>query len=292
ADAATCVDLFQDIGQGSSGSTVLLYQNFLKEQGLLTAVPNGHFGPATLAATKAFQASRNISTTGLVGPLTRAALKIVSCTPVVAAPSGNQTAPSTTAPSVMFSSSVTDQVLYLGDTYKVSWSSPKNSDLILVIEDANGVNKGSISGYLGSAQNYEWEVGQVNVSGVNSQVNLVPDRYRFRLQGRMDGKMQTDAVSPYFTVQAPNVTISHMYPTTIVADGKTPGVLYGTGFTAGITAYLDDSRDKALKLMYASPDAKLMVFTVPKGIPTGRYRMVLRNNYGSSFEGGMIQVTN
>lgn len=291
--AATCTKISSDIGRGSSSASVLSLQNFLKESGYLSATPNGYFGPATLAATKSFQSTKGISATGFVGPLTRVAIEAASCgsTDKPKTDTGSNTSAGS-ASGVSFTSNLSGVTLRLGDTYKASWSAPKNADLMLVIEDEQGVNKGSLSGYLGAAQSYEWEIGFVNVSGQSSPSALVPGRYRLRLQGRMDGKMQSDAVTSYFLVEAPSLSISHMYPTTILADGKTPGIFYGTGFTAGVTAYLDDSWDKALKLTYASPDAKLMVYTVPKGIPTGRYRIVLRNNYGSSYEGGMIQITN
>lgn len=293
ADAATCVKLSSDIGSGSTGSAVLSLQAFLKEAGYLSAAPNGNFGPATLAAAKAFQAAKGIAATGFVGPQTRLAVQAASCGSTGTASSGTAAnAGASAAGKASFVSDLSGAQLELGDTYKVSWTAPKASDLMLVVEDADGVNKGSVSGYLGAAQSYEWQVGLVSVAGSDSQSALAPGNYRFRLQGRMDGKLQSDPVTSYFTVVAPSISISHIYPTTLPADGRTPGVLYGTGFTAGITGYLDDDRDKALKLLYASADAKVMVFSVPKGIATGRYRLVLRNNYGSSFEGGMIQITN
>jgi peptidoglycan hydrolase-like protein with peptidoglycan-binding domain len=45
-------------------------QKFLALQGLLTAIPNGHYGPATRAAIKKFQLAHNIKQTGNMGPLT------------------------------------------------------------------------------------------------------------------------------------------------------------------------------------------------------------------------------
>jgi len=59
---------------GSSGSEVLELQNRLKSVGYLKATPNGNYGPATLAAVKAFQRANGVSPLGNVGPATRAAL--------------------------------------------------------------------------------------------------------------------------------------------------------------------------------------------------------------------------
>ena len=59
---------------GNNGDEVMALQLYLKALGFLSATPNGHFGPATQAAVKAFQAKHGISAVGYVGPATRAAL--------------------------------------------------------------------------------------------------------------------------------------------------------------------------------------------------------------------------
>lgn len=57
---------------GSKNSTeVTRLQKFLVAQGLLTATPNGHYGPATKKAVQAFQKNNGIQSTGFFGPLTR-----------------------------------------------------------------------------------------------------------------------------------------------------------------------------------------------------------------------------
>ena len=63
-----------NLRQGQTSDAVLQLQTMLAEQGFLTAVPNGHYGPATTAAVKKFQAAHGLPPVGTVGPLTRAAL--------------------------------------------------------------------------------------------------------------------------------------------------------------------------------------------------------------------------
>lgn len=60
-------------------SHVLALQNFLYAKGHLKATPNGYFGPATLAAVKAYQKSVGFSQVGIAGPATRALIKKTTC---------------------------------------------------------------------------------------------------------------------------------------------------------------------------------------------------------------------
>lgn len=56
---------------GMKNDSVLELQEFLQDEGLLTASPTGFFGPATLKAVKAWQVSQKLPATGFVGPMTR-----------------------------------------------------------------------------------------------------------------------------------------------------------------------------------------------------------------------------
>ncbi|HVT74873.1 MAG TPA: peptidoglycan-binding domain-containing protein [Candidatus Paceibacterota bacterium] len=64
----------QDMQYHDMGSQVTALQSALVAKGYLKAAPNGVFGPATLAAVKAFQKDMGVPVTGFYGPLTRAAL--------------------------------------------------------------------------------------------------------------------------------------------------------------------------------------------------------------------------
>jgi N-acetyl-anhydromuramyl-L-alanine amidase AmpD len=59
---------------GATGSPVRTLQNLLNKKGAKLAV-DGDFGPATLAAVKAFQKSAKLVVDGVVGPATWAALR-------------------------------------------------------------------------------------------------------------------------------------------------------------------------------------------------------------------------
>ncbi|MCB9805950.1 peptidoglycan-binding protein [Candidatus Nomurabacteria bacterium] len=64
-----------NLGRGSDGQNVSDLQNFLKENGYLDPdSPNGHFGPLTEEAVKAFQADHGLTPDGVVGPQTKDAI--------------------------------------------------------------------------------------------------------------------------------------------------------------------------------------------------------------------------
>ncbi len=73
--AATCPAITSDLKFGSKGAQVTALQVFLKSQGYFKATSVPNYGNATLAAVRAFQKANKISTTGTVGPLTRAKIK-------------------------------------------------------------------------------------------------------------------------------------------------------------------------------------------------------------------------
>jgi peptidoglycan hydrolase-like protein with peptidoglycan-binding domain len=79
---AGCIDWTQplfprDLSYGMSAYDVYLLQKAIVLEGCGTFTPNGNFGPATLAGTKALQTKHGISATGFCGPLTRGYLNNV-----------------------------------------------------------------------------------------------------------------------------------------------------------------------------------------------------------------------
>lgn len=80
APAPRCdVQITRQLTRGSEGTEVTVLQDFLNRAGLLSAVPNGYFGPATTAAVRAFQTQNYIPATGTVGPATRNAINERMC---------------------------------------------------------------------------------------------------------------------------------------------------------------------------------------------------------------------
>ncbi len=73
--APSAASFTQTLGVGSIGAEVTLLQKVLIDLAFLkVAAPTGYFGALTKAAVMGYQTSRAIPSTGLVGPLTRAAL--------------------------------------------------------------------------------------------------------------------------------------------------------------------------------------------------------------------------
>jgi peptidoglycan hydrolase-like protein with peptidoglycan-binding domain/DNA-binding beta-propeller fold protein YncE len=70
AEASITEALTSDLSKGDQGEDVRKLQTMLVSLGLLSAEPNGYFGPQTLKAVLKYQASQGISQTGVVGPAT------------------------------------------------------------------------------------------------------------------------------------------------------------------------------------------------------------------------------
>ena len=80
APAPRCdVSINRTLQAGSEGVDVSVLQDFLNRAGFLSATPNGHYGPATTAAVRAFQAHNYIPATGTVGPTTLNAINERMC---------------------------------------------------------------------------------------------------------------------------------------------------------------------------------------------------------------------
>jgi peptidoglycan hydrolase-like protein with peptidoglycan-binding domain len=80
---ALCVDLPRDLSYTIQDSgdrhDVLLLQTFLQSRGFLKNNPTGYYGAQTRLAVRNFQIAVNLPGVGSIGPLTRAAIKNISC---------------------------------------------------------------------------------------------------------------------------------------------------------------------------------------------------------------------
>lgn len=80
APAPRCdVQINRQLRFGSEGVDVSVLQDFLNRAGYLHTTPNGHYGPATTQAVRAFQYENYIPVTGQVGPITLNAINERMC---------------------------------------------------------------------------------------------------------------------------------------------------------------------------------------------------------------------
>ncbi|HWO07017.1 MAG TPA: MBG domain-containing protein [Candidatus Paceibacterota bacterium] len=70
----SCYQFTRRLARGMSGDDVMELQKILIAKGYMKVAANGHFGPATEAAVKAYQKANGLEQVGSVGPLTRALL--------------------------------------------------------------------------------------------------------------------------------------------------------------------------------------------------------------------------
>lgn len=72
---AMATEITSTLRQGSKNEEVKLLQAYLNKLGFDCGDVDGSFGPATLAAVKAFQSKNNLDPDGVVGPMTRTTLQ-------------------------------------------------------------------------------------------------------------------------------------------------------------------------------------------------------------------------
>lgn len=97
ASALSCIDLKVNISKGNESAHVMLLQSFLSEKGLLTAKPNGYFGPGTQKAVQDYQKSKKLNPSGSVLALTRVAIKEETCKTATSTPNVSAAKPNSTS---------------------------------------------------------------------------------------------------------------------------------------------------------------------------------------------------
>ena len=78
-----CIDIQKSPLRYKKSDDMMLIQKFLKSKGLFEGETTGYFGSLTNKAIKAYQVQSSLSSTGTVGPLTRAVLKKDTCSKVI-----------------------------------------------------------------------------------------------------------------------------------------------------------------------------------------------------------------
>ncbi len=136
---SSCTALTYDMRLGSrdarTGGQVTDLQAFLQGEGYLESDPTGYFGGLSKQAVQSFQKANGITPNGLVGPLTRAKIKALSCgqnsstvstTPVsqvYGAPTNNETSPVSTGDvKINVLSPVGGETYRVGQMIPFSWT--------------------------------------------------------------------------------------------------------------------------------------------------------------------------
>jgi peptidoglycan hydrolase-like protein with peptidoglycan-binding domain len=297
--ASTCLQLNSDLSYGMSdqspSQSIYLLQEYLHGFGYLTATPNSHFGSATLSAVKTFQTANSISSTGYVGPLTRAAINKKTCgasaATSVVTPTVQSTLPTQTSVPEVFNANVTSpttgQVLSVGSSTVIRWNSTPPNTYDINLEQPGGAGAGFIAMSQSANTNsnqYVWNVGKIFTSQSNSYHILSTGTYRIRLQSSVSGVSTSDQTSGWFTIVVQQFAVNSVVPSSAYADNATSVVLFGTGFTNSTSVYFD-SNYSSLRTnnQYVSSDGTVLVFTIPTTVPPGSRTLYINNNgYNSS----------
>ena len=93
ATSTSCTDLSYSLKQGmrdaQTAGNVTKLQTYLQQANYLSTSPSGYFGAMTLKAVQKFQSDNGVSSTGYVGPATKAMLKNLSCNTTAVQPTIN-----------------------------------------------------------------------------------------------------------------------------------------------------------------------------------------------------------
>ena len=277
-----CANITNDLSYGmkdlSGNAPILALQNFLFSKGYLSATPNGNFGPATFSATIAFQTANNISPTGRVGPITRAAIYSASCP--VSSNSTPQTSPATSPSNSNVTAPMTGATLSLGQTYTIAWKGADNAGYDIVLEDKNGLSQGFITPNTMVSGSYSWQVGKVLSAATNSYLTVLPGTYQIHLYNISGGA--ADIWSGVFTVVAPPLTLQEIIPATVSYKSVNPTVvLYGSGLNSSVRISVDGYYNYSGTILYVSLDGTVAVFSMPSGVAPGQHNVIVSNNYDS-----------
>lgn len=274
---ASCIEISTDLSLGSTDSNtngnVTQLQNSLKELGYFTATPNGVFGPATLKSVQKFQIAQNLSGTGFVGPLTRAALKSRKCNDVVI-----REVPEKTFDIVRPKQG---QEIPLGKNYTIRWRTEMKSTYSIILENEQGVSQGYITASRIGGTEFEWRAGSVFSTETQRDIVVPSGKYKIRIRNTYTGNSDTDPQSAVFTLTNPLTQTTFIYPSEISYGKETPLVLYGIGFNDMTSVYIDGSFNIRTKRDYVSPDGSILVFTVPQNLTQGTHSIFVYNGYES-----------
>ena len=292
----SCVDVRMTLRVGSTdaltGGAVTVLQNYLARKNYFGAIPNGYYGPATAAAVKRLQVANHITMTGEAGPLTRAVIQKASCgtnvmatspaSVVVTVPPAQQTAAAVSALPAGVSAPRSGEALTVGLTYPIRWNVQPGAISDLLLEDTSGLTVGYIASNVSGGQ-YTWHVGDYFTPAGNvGQQIVAPGAYRVHLRNSSWSTSAPDQYSAVFTVLSKPLSIDQMMPTTIQSDGKTSVVLYGSGYSAMTSVYLDGFDTWKISPSYVSADGTIIIFTPPANLIWNVHTVQLVDTYSTA----------
>lgn len=278
---AACLSLGTDLFPDDSNQSVLFLQNYLVERGYLTATPNGHFGPATKAAVKAFQKTNGISQTGNVGPLTRNAISTNSCSSASAVNSVPSPSPTPTptpmAPRNPITFPTTGDTLTTGKVYTITWNTPVPYVYDIVAEKSDGSSGGYIRHSASGGSSFSWRAGSVFSAATQSDITMATGTYRVRIVPASGLTTDNDPISGWFTLDAVPLSVSTVAPTAISADDFSSVVIVGSGFDRNTLVSIDSAYGQIMNTTYVAPDGKVLIFTVPTSVSRGSHSLYVSN---------------
>lgn len=273
---AACVDITKDLGLNQVNTTndVIKLQTFLKNEGYFSGSATGTFGPATTASVKKFQNAQKIASTGLVGALTRAAIKAKTCT---AQSTIVETV--TTPKKYIITLPAEGSIIPLESTQKIRWNGTIKINNTLILENEQGVSQGYIA--LNGIENnqFDWKAGTVFSTQSQSEVIVDPGIYRIRIRSAYSGTTADDPLSAFFTLTTPTLKTTYVYPHTVRSQEATTVVLYGSGFNAKTRVSVDGPSHISTERLYSSPDGTTYMFVIPKTLSFGSHKLWIYNGY-------------
>ena len=281
ASIIPCTNITSTLSLGSTdtgGSTqVIMLQNYMVNLSFLYETPNGYFDNQTQAAVKEFQTANSITASGQVDTATAAKIKLLTCPQTATITTPIQTA---TVSNLVLSPKGGEN-LGIGGSYKIAWTNQPNTSYDILLAGVDNNTNGYIASNLYQVGSFAWRVGDIT-SASNPYHHLVSSgSYRIDVRTYIAGGTVTDNYSGIIQIASSPLAISEIFPASVPADGITSVVLYGAGFGTQPAIYLDGSQNNDITPEYVSPDGKVIVFTIPVAVSSGKHTVQIISNPSS-----------
>jgi hypothetical protein len=180
--------------------------------------------------------------------------------------------------------------LTIGQTYNVAWNVPTNYAYNIVLEQPGGSGAGFIASNLSGGNGYSWRAGTIFSTASQANQTVATGTYRIHIEQASGGVSSADPVSGWFTLTGPALSINSVTPSSVTADGRSVGVIYGSGFDSSSVVYVDQQYGTPATLQYVSADGTVIVFSIPQSISAGYHTILVGTQYGSVSNAVSLQV--